>query len=372
MKRNGYTLVELMIVMAITSIVLGSLIGFAPRWWADLWLSKGAGGVQQEIQAAQAGAALDWTAGPEKAVGVRFLPDPFWPISRLADGTIDLSKPIAYARTVPLVAVDSYRTGLASIHTDGWPDGFVPAWRRLVLEQSPVDADGHRCEPTTWWWLVRVGDVMTVQGRPYTVCGPTLVPPGPNNVEGFVNWGLPGATASPLDRGDGPMEWLYLTNRVDDDGDGFTDSGWDGLDNDLDGYVDEDDEWEAERWINVPPGGLVAAPYTIERRPIAADARSGGDVADDSKTPSPVVVDGARSTLPVNPYTGSVDLVFDRYGVPSSPSIYGKPATLPMGVNALRFTVAARADVATTDPERPWKVVTLGVRDGRVAMEESR
>jgi prepilin-type N-terminal cleavage/methylation domain-containing protein len=174
--RKGFTLIELMVVMAISAILIAALAPFVPRWWADLWLSKGAAGVHTSLIGARADAALTWSGKPSQVVGVRFIPDPFWPLSTLPDGTIDRTRPIAYARTVPLVRAQPYRSGLASIHTDGWPSGFNPAPGRLVLEQSPTGPDGYAAEPTTWWWLIRLGDVLQIGGQSYTVCGPCLIP----------------------------------------------------------------------------------------------------------------------------------------------------------------------------------------------------
>jgi hypothetical protein len=370
--RKGSTLIELMVWMAISAMIILAAGRFIPRWWADLWLSKGAAGVHAALYEARNAAVSGYRGKPGRVVGVRLLIDPEWTQARLADGTIDRTQPHAYARTVPLVEAEPYRSGLASIHADGWPAGFTPLPGRLVLEQSPFDADGRPCEPTTWFWLVRVGDVVTVRGREYTVCGPTLVPFGPDNPDGCVNWGLPGAVASPLDRGAGPMEWLYLTDRADDDGDGFTDEGWDGLDNDLDGATDEADEWEQEAWANIPAGGVEAEPYRIDRRPIEADVRSGGDVADKSKTPSPIVVDGRRSAFPVNSYTGSVDVAFDDSGAAWSPTIYGRPASPPLNATRLSFWVCGRADVtAEPDAGRPAKVVGLHLPTGRATTADA-
>lgn len=369
-NRSGFTLIEMLVVLAIIGILV-MCFRFAPRWWADLWLSKGTQGVQAQLIESRSAAMSGYRRKAERVVGFRLLPDPQWDLVKLADGTIDLTKPRAYARTVPLVDVDQYQSGFVSLHTDGWPAGFVPAYGRLVLEQSPVDAEGLPCEPTTWWWLVRVGDVLTLYGHDYTITGPTLIPVGPANPEGFVNWGWPGAAPSPLDRGAGPMEWLYLCNRLDDDGDGYTDDGWNGLDEDLDGYTDEADEWEQERWCNTPATGIAAAPYAIKRRPCVADVRSGGDVANKKLPPSPIVVDGLRSLLPANAYTGAVDIVFDELGRAAAPSPYGVPATLPMGRNKLCLWCVAREDVlAAPDADRPAKVVTLDLRSGKTRADD--
>src|SRR5690242_17497090 len=135
-NRKGFTLIELLVVMAITSVVLLAIGRFAPRWWADLWLSKGAQGVHAQILESRSAAISGYRRNQQRVVGFRMIPDPFWPLVRLPGGAIDRTAPIAYARTVPLVAVEQHRAGIASIHADGWPAGFTPATNRLVLEQS--------------------------------------------------------------------------------------------------------------------------------------------------------------------------------------------------------------------------------------------
>ena len=51
-------------------------------------------------------------------------------------------------------------------------------------------------------------------------------------------------------------EFLFLVNGQDDNNNGWTDEGWDGLDNNGDGHVDELAEWESELWPtqSVAPG----------------------------------------------------------------------------------------------------------------------
>ena len=43
-------------------------------------------------------------------------------------------------------------------------------------------------------------------------------------------------------------EFLLLVNGVDDNDNGWIDEGWDGIDNNGDGNVDELAEWEPEVW----------------------------------------------------------------------------------------------------------------------------
>ena len=80
------------------------------------------------------------------------------------------------------------------------------------------------------------------------------------NPELFVNVGDPGTTP-PLLRGrtngtNYNPEFLFLVNGLDDNRDGYVDNGWDGVDNDGDGIVDQvidsrnlTSEWvETETW----------------------------------------------------------------------------------------------------------------------------
>jgi type II secretory pathway pseudopilin PulG len=312
--------------------------------------------------------------------GVRLIPDPAWEIARLADGTIDPAAPIAYSRMVALDAPPPYSEGLVEVHVDplDLPPGFAPPYRRGMIEESPFDAQGVRVAPTSWAWNVRVGDVVQYLGRSYTVTGPTAIPIGAANPEGFVNFGLPGSPP-PLYRHSDPRtgapmasEWLAVVNRLDDDRDGFTDEGWDGIDNDLDGFTDEPDEGEGggdrngdgvvdaiEDRMGEPFGPQATAspsPYRIDRRPIAAGK------ARTTILPASVVIDATgwiqtgrlvsgsdarlRSQVPVDPYTGAVDLMFDGAGRVSLPSLYGRDAIQPFRRDWIHLWLADRGDVA--------------------------
>ena len=55
---------------------------------------------------------------------------------------------------------------------------------------------------------------------------------------------------------------------TDDNSNGWTDEGWDGLDNNGNGQVDELAEWEAELWpTQIVAQGVQNQTYAIERRP---------------------------------------------------------------------------------------------------------
>lgn len=368
-NRKGFTLIELLVVMGIAAILLVS-VGMAATTWSTGKTQRAASIVQSVLtytrDMAAAKAAADAQVLPDLAavkwpIGLRLVPDPARPLARLADGTIDRSQALTFTRIVPLNAPPPYSNGYGSVDPAGLPqafldqlarDGMVSIYRRLILEEAKTGPDGLRAEPTTWWWNVRVGDEIKWGGVGYTVTGPMAIS-GADNPEGFVNYGLPGKSTSPLDRGAGPVEWLCLTNRRDDDGDGFVDDGWDGLDNDLDGLVDEDDEWEAETWVT-PTAFYDSANYRILRRPIATAV---GAV----ELPASVVIDATgwtvagltptradlrlRSQVPVNLYTGAVDLVFDAAGRCEAPTLYGRPSAGTFGRPWIHLWLADRGDV---------------------------
>lgn len=252
-------------------------------------------------------------------------------------------------RLIPLTPTGSYSEGRATIRFD-WPAGFTPPYGRLVLEEALYDETGLRNNPTSWYWNIRLGDVVNVTGVDYTVCGPMEVA----NAEKYVNVGMQGV-GSPLDRGDGPAEFLWLVNAADDNRDGIVDSGWNGLDDDLDGATDEDDEWERERWLGLAAAGMTSAGYRIARRP-------GPDKAGSSELPSGVVIDLEGSVVPGRAADGPIDLVFDQMGgvVVSSP--YATPQ-VPLG-SSIRIRLAEWAD------EDAYLELHLDMQSGRFEVEE--
>ena len=145
------------------------------------------------------------------------------------------------------------------------------------------------------------------------------------NGEMFVNTGLQGCPCAYRPTAC-PSSTLLLVNGQDDNNNGWIDEGWDGVDNNGDGDVDEPAEWEEiEAWqgaiLTTRPASV---PYTIQRRPVpSANAR---EVA----LPSHMVIDATtdlattreRSRLPVNPYTGYADIVINPDGTVVPQTIY--------------------------------------------------
>lgn len=355
--RGGFTLVELAVVLAIIAIVTVAAAQAVP-WALEAYRLDGAARlVQGQAVATAARAEL------RGAAGLRFLADPAYPIRRLADGSIDPTAPLAYDRVVPLEAAPGYTTGLVAVRgpKEGYPGGYVPAPNRLVLEQEPLDAAGLRTEPTAWAWNVRCGDRVELLGRMYTVCGPVAIAPAAGNPELFVTYS---PTWPTLDRGDGPVEWLYLVDERDDDGDGWVDNGWDGLDNNYDGLVDDDLEWsEVEAW-GAGASGLRRGEYRLHRRPVPGPASSGVQLAG-------VAIDAtgwassppARSGLVVDRWTGAADLLFDSSGR-VEPS---RPVARPSGVRWHHLWIAPRESIDPAVPAGMGRLVSIDARTGRAA-----
>lgn len=245
-RRPAFTLVEILVVILIILIVSVLALG----------VYRGTGGRQvgeaaRLVQAELAG-ARDAALRTGRPAGVRLLPDPSL-VSRLADGTIDPAAILAADRMVPLAAAPNYSDGhilSARLPSTAYPaairtvNGYagVPC---LVAEQAVLGPLGEPNPPTSWFWNIRIGDQIQLgtAGPWYTVVGPMQSP----NPELFVNVGPPGATLPVLSQGV-PAEFLLLVNGRDDNGNGWVDEGWDGVDNNHDGVIDDAVEWESEVW----------------------------------------------------------------------------------------------------------------------------
>jgi len=269
-KRGaGFTLIELQVVIVIILIV--SAIALPTIYFAmsHRQVSEGA----RILQGALAGARDDAIHNNSPS-GFRLLPDPAFPIQRLADGTIDPSQPLASNRMIPIAAAPDYTTGrVLKVDTSQLPAGFMPYPALMCAEAvvSPDPATGAPLpnEPTSWWWNIRLGDKIQIAGagKWYTVVGPCVITAAPivlngvtySNPELFVNIGPPN-TPSPYATTQVGVavrpEFLWLVNGRDDNGNGWIDEGFDGVDNDGDGLIDETHcalhplygEWEVETW----------------------------------------------------------------------------------------------------------------------------
>jgi hypothetical protein len=185
------------------------------------------------------------------------------------------------------------------------------------------------------------------------------------NPELFVNVGAPGTT-SPLQMTQGGNtvnpEFLFLVNGQDDNGNGWVDEGWDGVDNNLafekannlSQLVDELAEWENESWLGAETNSAIRGaiiPYTIQRRPSPTiNAR-------EVSLPSSVVIDATswgltneRTRVPgaaFNPFSGFIDILLNPDGSVVPTTLYSSPTSLGLDGAFFHFWLAERTDVYT-------------------------
>lgn len=390
-RRRGFTLIELLVVLVI--VVLVSAVALPTVLPAiQHWQSSEAARL---LQAALAG-ARDKAIHDGQPSGIRLLPDPAFPIS-YANGQVDGRQPLAFNRWLPVSPAPQYSEGLCTVRPGAGylpivtnPAGGAIGGPFLVLESSPLDRDGLPAPPTSWSWNLRVGERIQINGGGpwYTIVGPCWISPWsaatPGNAELFVNTGLPGA-ASPLSPpGLGPVEYLLLVDARDDNGNGWVDEAWDGVDNDGNGLVDDPNEWgEVEQWHGAAAGsaGLASVPYLVRRRP--APTTGAREIA----LPAQVVIDATswsgtreRSRLPVDRFTGSVELLINPDGTAVPTTLYSTPSSVGMDGAFLHFWLAERPDVASPAvgvspavpaPKGEYWLVSLFARTGQVVTNQN-
>ncbi|AMV38835.1 prepilin-type N-terminal cleavage/methylation domain-containing protein [Planctomyces sp. SH-PL62] len=382
---RGFTLVELLVVLLIVGIIAAVALPVVIPAISHRQVSESARIVQGGLIAAR-DAALR-TNTPH---GIRFLPDstyngidPNEP-NPLLRGQINPFRTLASNRFIPIEQPPGYSEGKVFLNTTtrafnlqfdnapsltgpgGLPSAAVyDSGRLLMIIQSRFrtvyDSSGNPLypleSPTSWFWNVRKGDKIQVNntGPFFTVVGPMDF----DNPEKFVNVD-PAAPAlwfnHPVSGSKYYPEFLFVVNGEDDDKDGYIDNGYDGLDNNLINGIDDLGEWsEAEKWpaafMTASPSVVGQAfngvPYTIIRRPVPSPG------ARETVLPSNVVVDlttsfltAERSRLPVDPYSGNVDILLDPSGrvVPSTQ--YSSPASFGMASSFYHIWLAERSDLA--------------------------
>lgn len=385
-RRDAFTLVELLVVILVIALVSAATLPTVLPALNHRQISESARLVQAAIEGCRDAAIRSNTP-----CGLRLIADPMFPGSTTTAGV-----PLAVNRLMPIEPAPDYSEGLVSIWADGHPasvpypgGGGIPyPAGALRLEAAPYDANGLPVAAASWFWNVRVGDRVRIgqSGHLYTVVGPLAVG-ATGNPELFANIGEPG-TQSPIIRtfatAAGPrderVEFLYLVNGMDDDGDGYVDEGSDGLGNDTDSpvnLVDEIDEWEPETWRGPElTAGTVARPYTIKRRPVPTQG------ARTIELPSGIVIDlttwdstRERSRLTVDPETLTVEIMVSPDGQVRSTTRYSTPAA--SGASPwLHLVLAERGDVfppeGTTAPLLPMPQGTPGYAGTRFLKGERR
>jgi prepilin-type N-terminal cleavage/methylation domain-containing protein len=373
--RAGFTLIELLVVITIILIVSAVALPTILPALSHRQVSEGA----RILQAALSG-ARDSAIRNNSPSGIRLLPDPAFPIGyATVNGAqqVDPTLPLAANRFIPIGAAPTYTEGVVSIYPQN-SQFYTPALRTvngfagvpaLVIEEEVVGTGAVKLPnaPTSWYWNIRVGDQIQIgnAGLWYTVVGPMAIGPasGTGNSELFVNVGPPGTTPPTLNQ-TLPAEYLLLVNGLDDNVNGWVDEGFDGVDNNLlletnnnlakltDEFLTNQNEWETETW-----GGAIQTelnslkpilnlPYTIRRRPAPQTG------AREVLMPTNVVVDLTtwgttleRSRLPVNQFTGYVDILVYPNGTVVPTTIYSSPSSFGLSSAFFHFWLAERSDV---------------------------
>jgi prepilin-type N-terminal cleavage/methylation domain-containing protein len=415
--RRGFTLVEILVVIAIMLLVSVVALPTVLPALSHRQVSESA----RLVQAALAG-ARDAAIRSNAPSGIRLLTDPLFNGLNPSTGQLDTAAILAANRIIPIQPAPEYSEGLVTIGMvlpslqvpyPGAGGGYYPVnvigSGVLVLQESvydPVAPTPMPNPPTSWFWNIRLGDQVQINnsGPWYTVVGPMNQTGATGNSELFVNVGPPG-TRSPLARafiyGNQTLiyypEFLFLVNGHDDNANGWTDEGWDGVDNNGDGQIDELAEWELELWTGAcATQNITNVPYVVRRRPAP------GPNAREVALPSQVVIDlttwsttRERSRLPVNQYTGCVELLVNPDGSVVPTTLYSTPSSFGMSSAFFHFWLAERSDLAepvtssTVAPLLPlphglattlmngrelkgeYRLVTLFARTGQVTTNEN-
>jgi prepilin-type N-terminal cleavage/methylation domain-containing protein len=397
-RRRGFTLVELLVVIAIIALVSAVALPVVLPALRHRQVSESAR-IMQSVLAGARDAALH-SGTPS---GIRLLPDPAFPLVYMANGQVDPSQPLAANRVIPIEVAPEYTEGALAVVIPGTNDVFnVPypaangggnypfannsssAANVLMVKEVVLYTENGQTtpnSPTSWFWNVRVGDKLQINGSGlwYTVVGPMTVTPQQGNAEMFVNVGAAGTQSTLNDTQSGVTvhpEFLLLVNGRDDNGNGWIDEGYDGVDNDaareaaanVTPATDDLAEWEPEAW---PASFNSSAPanvaYVIQRRP--APVQNAREVT----LPTNVVIDlttwsttRSRSRLPVNASTGYVDILVYPNGSVVPTTQFSSPASVGMDGAFLHFWIAERSDVGLVTPAGEYAVVSVVARTGRV------
>jgi prepilin-type N-terminal cleavage/methylation domain-containing protein len=376
--RRAFTLIELLIVVLIIGLITAVALPAVLPALSKRQVSEAARLVQSAVSGAR-----DQAIANSSPAGFRLVPDPAFPLSYLPSGQIDLTKPLAFNRLVPLSSGNTYSDGLVGSL------GFMPTEVMTLAYPGPgnqnisnpvygntgaavvfevfesVDSTGKITlnAPTSWWWNVRLGDKIQINGSGiwYTVIGPMAIGPTQGNSELYTNIGQPN-TRSPLSQslpsgGTGYAEFLILSDGVDNNLDGYIDNGWDGFDNDYQNGIDDIGEWvETEKQVPA----CFSVPYVVQRRPFPVQNQKSIDL------PTNVVIDASKSVISINPYSGYADILVNPNGTLFQPLIYSSLTSVGMNSSFVHLWLAERADINVNSPQGSWALTTIFARTGRV------
>jgi prepilin-type N-terminal cleavage/methylation domain-containing protein len=397
--RRAFTLVELLVVIMIVLLVSAVTLPTVIPALTNRHISESA----RILQAALAG-ARDSAIRYNAPRGIRLLPDALLSGTNVAaNGALQQGQQLTASRFVPIEPApdltDSSQTGSATFvdrTAMAWTNagGIAPAWpiayggtsgvyplnpaigvnAVLIVAQAEFVDNAVPTRlmpnpPTNWFWNVRIGDRLRVNdsGRFYTVVGPMTT----FNPELFVNDGTPGTTptlAIAYGPGSTPIvrnpEYLFLVNGLDDDANGYVDDGFDGVDKNANQVADDIAEWsEPETWVGAQSLAEVAAQgtfltlkpappfkWTIARRPVpspgAREVSLSAGATIDLTTWEPGVTH-ERSRLPVDPFSGTVDVLVNQAGQVIPTTVYSTAASYQMNGSFYHFWISDRGDVTT-------------------------
>jgi type II secretory pathway pseudopilin PulG len=238
------TLTELLVVIAIILLLSAATLPTAYVAFAEREVSEAASLVQANLSLTR-----DRAAGTGQPQGIRFLPDPDLndPVSGLlvSNRMVALTTPPNYSegQVIPIVEV---------FNPPVIPTGIVAGnqIRRLAIygaKTEHIPNTGGTLEvplpPTSWYFNIRQGDRIRIggAGNVFTIAGPMTLGPQNRNPERFINQtvdllvdGTP-VRALPVNA---LYEILHVVNGRDDDGDGYIDEQFDGIDNSNSNLVD--------------------------------------------------------------------------------------------------------------------------------------
>jgi len=379
--RSGFTLMELLVVVAIVVVVSAAALPVVRPALNQRKVSSAALIVQGELarcrdEAIRANAPRGIRLLPSLDDRFKFVPYPPGTSPTAAQLQAYAASTPAYTRMLSIEPSPDYSAGVVSAKPVGFVDnpgmpetdsqgnmlmGYLRV-QECFYFYVPGLTGGLPNERTNWYWNVRVGDKFRFHdsGNIYTIVGPVGITDPKYNPELFVN----NDTTTPGDYGAG-IQFLYLVNGIDDDGDGYIDNSFDNVDNNYDGSVDPapgfsiwpnpdptfvqiTNESEGESFVGMnvtypqpsplipvldgidqdgdgndnlsePDAKFCQLAYTIQRRPIPSPGSRIQELPTDTAIDMTAWTHyspqgNERSRLPLDPKTGYIDILIAPNG----------------------------------------------------------